>query len=146
MIAGSKVSTINIHQEEGGCVNIYLITLFSLPSCPITLWWMHEIIIIVLTIATSHSAEMGTYQIVMVENVNARGSAKTLAACNAYVWHLKHLICKFGCHIVQTVCHTVLYAEMAAGSLFTLYLPHCLICRMATDSVFTLYLPHEYTI
>ena len=92
-------------------MNIYLITLFSPPSCPITLWWIHEIIIVVLTIATSHSAEMGTYQIVMVENVNARRSAKTLAACNAYVWHLKHLICKFGCHIVQPVCHTVLYAE-----------------------------------
>ena len=43
-------------------MNIYLIN-----SCPITLWWIHEIIIIILMIATSHSAEIGTDQIVMVE-------------------------------------------------------------------------------
>ena len=62
-----EMPTSNIKQEEGGCVDSYLITLYSPSSCPITLWWIHEIIIIVLMIATSHSAEIGTDQIVMVE-------------------------------------------------------------------------------
>ena len=53
----------------GGCVNIYLITLFYPASCPITLWWIHEIIVIILMIATSHSADVGTDQIVNGENV-----------------------------------------------------------------------------
>ena len=62
-----EVSPTNIKQDEGGCVDIYLITLFSPCSCSITLWWIHEIIIIILMIATSHSAEIGIDQIVMVE-------------------------------------------------------------------------------
>ena len=55
------------HAERRGCVYIYLITLFSPSSCPITLWWIHEIIIIVLMITVSHSAKVRTDQIVMVE-------------------------------------------------------------------------------
>ena len=62
-----EVSTSNIKQEEGGCVNIYLITLFSPSSCPVTLWWIHEIIVIILMTPTSHSDEIGTDQIVMDE-------------------------------------------------------------------------------
>ena len=56
----------------------YLITLFSPSSCPITLWWIHEIIIIVMTMNTSHSAEVGTDQIVTVENENRMQGGKQL--------------------------------------------------------------------
>ena len=55
-------------------VDSYLIALFSPSSCPVTLWWIHEIIVIILMIATSHSADVGTDQIVKGENVNARGN------------------------------------------------------------------------
>ena len=37
--------------------------------------------------------------------------SQKLATCKAYVWHLTQLICKFGCHIMQPICHTVLSAE-----------------------------------
>ena len=57
-------------QEEEGCVDSYLIALFSPSSCPIMLWWIYEIIIIVLTMNASHSAEVGTDQIITVENEN----------------------------------------------------------------------------
>ena len=53
--------------QEEGCVDSYLIALFSPSSCPIMLWWIHEIITIILMITTSHSAEIGTDQIVTVE-------------------------------------------------------------------------------
>ena len=82
----------------------YLITLFSPSSCPIMPWWIHEIIVIILLIATSHSAEIGTDQIVMMVSQKP-------ATCKAYVWHLTQLICKFGCHIMQPICHTILSAE-----------------------------------
>ena len=56
-----------IGRRWGGCVDSYLVALFSPSSCPVTLWWIHEIIVIILMIATSHSAEIGTDQIVTVE-------------------------------------------------------------------------------
>ena len=61
-----EVATNNISRRRG-CVDSYLITLFSSSSCPIMLWWIHEIIIIILMITTGHSAEIGTDQIVTVE-------------------------------------------------------------------------------
>ena len=48
--------------EDG--VDSYLIAVFSPSSCPILLRCIHEIIIIVLMIAASHSAEVRTNQIV----------------------------------------------------------------------------------
>ena len=45
----------------------YLVALFSPSSCPILLWWIHEIIIIVLMITASHSAKVRTDQIITVE-------------------------------------------------------------------------------
>ena len=51
--------------EEG--VDSYLIAVFCPSSCPILLRYIHEIIIIVLMIAVSHSAEVRTNQDVRVE-------------------------------------------------------------------------------
>ena len=62
-----EVSTSNIKQEEGGmCEHLPHHPLFSV-QLPDYAVWIHEIIIIVLMIATSHSAEIGTNQIVMME-------------------------------------------------------------------------------
>ena len=55
----------------GEGVDNYLIAIFSSSSCPILLLYIHEIVIIVLMIAASHSAEVRTYQIVTVEMKNA---------------------------------------------------------------------------
>ena len=69
---GANINNIN-REEGGGCADSYLIALFSPSSCPVTLRWIHEIVIITLMIAASHSADVGTDQIVKGENVNAMG-------------------------------------------------------------------------
>ena len=59
----------------------YLAALFSPSSCPILLWWIHEIIIIVLMIAASHYAEVRTNPIVTVEMKMQEVSSCHLTEC-----------------------------------------------------------------
>ena len=64
-----------------GCVDSYLVALFSPSSCPIPLWWIHEIINIFLMIVVSHSAEVRTDQIVTSEMKMQEVSSCHLTEC-----------------------------------------------------------------